>query len=1065
MDLDYLKTIIGHLRPDYGYTRVETQGSEDQLRRRKYNNLDALVDDISRRHTSASGKVYFSPHGYNTGDYDSTAQHVGASRCLYHDIDIDPSGQIVREGRDPVPCYATKEEAYAAACAVVDHAQLPRPTAVIDSGRGLHLYWRLTADIHPNDFAMLGNRMKELWRQRDTRLAADLSRGSTPGELMRAPGSINHKSNTYVWIYNGIPIGGEVERTVFEERLPLAPDTVRIAGVDGGEAGNILSTSESVTATIKDVHDNCRLFRLMWAFPARFSSYAAWQHSMMIFQSTPDINDGLREFHNYCSRMPNYDADEVNAEFAKANFRGKPVSCTALRAVTGVGNKACQGCPVFERHPNGGTCLKAKQIADLAANVAAEQARPQAEPVQIQSLAAPNVQIAPPASAFEGPVISEQMWRSIPGQTLPRAKYDEHNPMPGFYYDDNLNLIHVTLDEVETALPPDPVTGEIKTTIARVPVVDVIYQGMYVWIETKVMAGRQADHSFANVRCARGNINAPTFATIQIPLGILNDMRAVTSKLLAAGVAVNMNKERHLQSHLNAQLGMADEITAATRFGWTDDKPTADSGFVVSGTLIKGATGMSEVANIGRSQPQMDKFCLRGSLDDHMKVLGTYSRNGVGAAKAMIAAAVAAPLYHVLNQGSFMVSITGESGSGKSRLLAVLQALWGYNDGNLMSGNDTLNAIMNQLNMCNGIGAFMDEITNMGNEDFTQLAMSVTNGRERNRLNSSAQLREAEGKWNLPVFCTSNRPLVDKIIGFDAGGDAARARVMDLPLVHNGQLVDRVLQNMTHAEVSELDRMAVANTGFVGVAVVQYIVQNFDSLSALIRQVYTDLDSKAAATQRFSAAMGACAIVGDKILKALMGTMWQTGDTEMSSIVSRMMAQSSARREQHSLDPLRALVAHLADRGDRVMRTRPARGRNSNGHLQVVGGTAANSTLRVDISDDQIEARVDIGARSRSGRQVTVLVTQDSMRRLCLSYGIDVNTFLHTAAVSSDFTEPTDVRKPEFYNLYDGVGGQGSTRVNSLCYKFVMELSLDAAAKLFDGVDDSGAAAQAGGAV
>lgn len=1055
MDTQYLTAIVRHLLPEYGFTRVETQGADDKLRRRKLASVEEVVSEALTRQTTATGGVYFSPHGFNTADFESRAGDVGASRCLYHDIDINPAGAIEHEGREPIPCYATKSEAYAAACAVLDHASLPRPTAVIDSGRGLHLYWRLSADIHPSDFIRLGVRMKELWRTRDTRLAADLSRGSSPGELMRLPGSVNHKSGTYVWAYEGTVLGDEIDRQVFEDGLPLAADTVRLPSTDAQPQSSLGLSGGEVLTPIEDVYAGCRLFRLMWSYPERFSGYMAWQNSMMIFQSTPDINDGLAAFHTYCSRMPNYDPAEVNEDFAKANFRGNPVSCSTLRASTGVGDAACKGCPVYEKYPNGGTCMRAKQVADLAANTAAANARAEAEPVPVQALTAPNVQLAPPASAFEGGGRTDQMWAYVPGQQLPRALFDPNTAVAGFFYDQSLNLVHVSLEEVEREMPPDPMTGEVKTAKSREAVASVIYNGMYVWIESKVMAGRQSDHSFANVRCARGTVSNPMFATIEIPLTAFNDMRAVVSKLLTAGVAVNIGMERALQSHLNAQLKAAPEITAATRFGWVDDIPTADSSFVVAGTMVRGDASMVEVAHVGRSSPQMNKFCLRGSLDEQIEVVSAYSAKGVPAAKALIAAAVAAPLYHVLDQGSFMVSITGESGSGKSKLLAVLQAIWGYNDGNIMTGNDTLNSIMNQLNMCNGVGAFMDEITNMSNEDFTALAMSVTAGRERHRLTANAQLREADGKWNLPVFCTSNRPLIDKVIGFDAGGDAARARVMDLTLSVNGQPVKRVLQDTTHAEAAELDAKAARNTGFLGLAAVQYTIQNFDTLAKYITDLHVSLDAKSEATQRFSAAMGACAIAGDYILKGLLGPKWQTGDGEMASIVDRMLAQSQARRTRHKLDPLQVLMAHLADRGDRVVRTRPARGRASKaGHLQVVGGSAAKSSLRVDIADEQIEARVDVGISRRQARAVSIAVTESSLLRMCNHYGMDTGTFLYSVVSSTVFKAPTQVPKPEFINLLDGIGGQGATTVNSFCYKFELELSNAQADALLSGIDD-----------
>ena len=1043
MDMNYLQAIVAHLLPDYGSTRIEVQGkpgSGVKLGRIKVTGAGQVAHAASTRVVPERGGLYFSPHGYSNGaDFESGAAYVGASRCLYHDVDIDPTGFITHPEREPQPCYADKASAYAAACAVMDHSSLPRPTAVIDSGRGLHLYWRISADMHPTDFEQLGLRMKSLLRTKDVRLAVDTSRGSTPGELMRLPGSINHRSGTYVWAYEGTTLGTEIERTVFDQGLPrLNPAEISLSGRTAAQGA--LAMSDAALAPVVDIHAGCSVFRSMWDSPATHSSYDAWRAALMIFQSDPDMPHGLALFHQYCQQMPNYDADEITKEFEKGSFRGVPVTCPTLRAAAGVASSACAGCPVFDKHPNGGTCMKAKVYADLERNVAAEASR--ALPaVEAVSHVVPALNLNIPAGAFEVEDTDDQKWATAPIQ-LPRMLFDESQPMAGFFYDNTLNLIRVTLEEVEHKMPPDPATGEVVVGTRLEPRVHVIYRGMFVWVESKVLAKQQDELSYANVWAARGNVNSHQFAKFQIPLSKMNDMSVVVSKLLASGVNVQMGMEKALQAYLTEQLRAAPDVSSAEGFGWTVDKPKQGSAFVMANMRLT-PSGIAEVANVGDRQKKMDMFKVRGSLDEHLKVLGAYSAHGADAAKLMIAASLAAPLYHVLEQGSLMVSVTGESGSGKSKLLTALQSFWGFRNGMLLTGVDTVNSIMGQLSMMDGLGAYMDEITNMDNEEFSKLAMMVTQGRERGRLDSSAKLKATGRQWNLPIFCTSNQPLHSKIVGMGDTADAARARVMDL-FVGGSAGDNRVLRGMTHEQVAELDQLSVDNTGYVGLAMAKYAVDSYDTLAARLRQTYLDLSTTQDASGRFCAALGACAIEGSRMLAERFPNIWTTKEAEMVSIVNRMLKQAAGSRESKKLDALSLVLAIMSDLADRTVRLAPRSGRGAapgTPRLTVVGGTQPQNPLSIkDLGDRGLAVRTVLGKAGRGGaRTVHTTIAKAYLDASCARLGVLPADLVYAMSVDPRFKFKGGRATPVLADLYEDVPNGPKVSVKVPSYVFDMD--------------------------
>lgn len=1046
MNPEDLERIVAHLRPDYGFTRVETQGKDAKLLRRKFDTVAKVANEAMHRALPAGAGLYFSPHGYNDSGFDSTAAHVGASRCLYHDIDLDPTGYIVHEGREPMPCYTDKATAYAAALAVCDHTGIPHPTAVIDSGRGLHLYWRLAADVTPDEFVALGTRMKAMWTSKDTRLAVDTTRGSSPGELMRLPGSVNQKSNTYVWLYEGTALRPDIDRSVMEAALPIVDlSAVKVVGAQA-KVRNALGTNDQPFATAADLLNDCQLFAVMWSNPAQFAGYEAWRAAMMIMQSDANYDVGLQNFHTYCAAMPNYDAAEITKEFEKASFRGVPVSCPELRRATSMPESTCHGCPVFERHPSGGTCMKAKQIRQLVANVAADNAR-MAAPEAVTSVTVPTIDLTLPPSAFELDIPKDQKWYDVP-MKLPRAHFDPHNPVPGYFYDDALNLIRVSTEEEEVDGPPDLITGEVKKIKRLVPVQSVIYRGMFVWIESKVLANLQGDANYANVWAARGSVSNHQFTKFEIPLSDFNDIRTVTKSLLSAGLALQLGMEKALQGYLTLALAGAPDVTAATRFGWAADKPTPGDAFVVAGTRIA-PDAMRDVACVGKFSADMVKFKVRGDFDEHLKVLKCYSAFGVDAAKLMIAASVASPLYHALEQGALIVSITGTSGSGKSKLLRAIQSFWGFRDGLQMGGGDTANAVMAKLGMSNGIGGYLDEVTNMPDDEFGKLAMMATSGREKARLDSSANLRPTEAAWNLPVFCTSNQPLHGKIVGLDDGADAARARVMDVYVGSTNGHEERTLRGVTHAQASAIDHLSVDNTGFIGAAMVQFIVKRHEPLAARLRKTHNALDAKYDAGGRFAAAFGALAIEGNRMLGELFPGAWLLGETEMRSIVDRMLAQSARSRDRRKLDPAQIIMAAAHDLGDRVVRFTQRQGRptmNADGtvtNARMLDPTAVEETAITDWTDAVPAMRMVMGAKNSHGqRGVLITVTPATLSSICLRHGITVDNLLFSMAREPEFEFPKQPGDTVMVDMYEGMRNGPQSPSLMACHVFHLAVPL-----------------------
>lgn len=149
---------------------------------------ESLVDHVPKwiEQNNAGQHIYFgaNPRKQRGG----TTKDVALVRCLFVDIDnIDVEEAIER----------------------LEKSGMPRPTVIVRSGHGLHIYWRLTKPI--TDFERFRRAQKYLIGQMDS----DPSIHDAP-RIMRLPGFMNHKPprKPCELLYAGD------ERFAFDELIP-----------------------------------------------------------------------------------------------------------------------------------------------------------------------------------------------------------------------------------------------------------------------------------------------------------------------------------------------------------------------------------------------------------------------------------------------------------------------------------------------------------------------------------------------------------------------------------------------------------------------------------------------------------------------------------------------------------------------------------------------------------------------------------------------------------------------------------------------------------------------------
>lgn len=131
------------------------------------------AQEKAERRTAKNGWEYMSPI--------RSQAHAVALKSLFLDIDCkDEKG------------YATPKDAMAALASFVEQSGMPRPTVVVMSGGGLHVYWTLSQPLTPEEWKprarALAEATKALGLKCDTAVTVDAAR------ILRVPDTFNLKT-------------------------------------------------------------------------------------------------------------------------------------------------------------------------------------------------------------------------------------------------------------------------------------------------------------------------------------------------------------------------------------------------------------------------------------------------------------------------------------------------------------------------------------------------------------------------------------------------------------------------------------------------------------------------------------------------------------------------------------------------------------------------------------------------------------------------------------------------------------------------------------------------------
>lgn len=742
----------------------------------------------------AGADVYFALASFASES--RTAEQATHLRSLFVDLDCG-------EGKP----YESQDAAAVALRAFVDQFRFPRPTYIVSSGGGLHVYWALERDLPVSEWLPLARRFKTFCLTNglkiDPAVTADAAR------ILRVPGTNNLKTGTprpVSIIFQGKPT------TVAAVEAVLPPPEVdlsaaRAYGVDATTSDLAKSTLDPCNfrrIVIKSVRGDGGCGQIRHAVEeAATLEEPLWRAALSIAWN---CEDGPKAIHTLSRPHPEYDAE---ATIAKAQrLDGKPYTCEWYRSNY---PQYCEGCT----HKIGSPIVLGRFVPEAEANADGSYT------IEARVDSASPMPNEVPAVIPELPY---GYFRGVNGGIYKRTAGPDGAPMELEIYPHDLYVEERFYDTLEGG----DGEGELVTICLNLP--------------------RDGLRRFV------------------VPLASLMSTDTLRTQLSKHGLVAFGKQVNLIMSYLAAAIHKLQSTTISHRtrsqMGWTPERHFVVGNVEYTPHGPKLAPPASTVRHLA------PWFEQKGSLDVWRDIISTYNTPGMEPLGFAFLVGAGSPLLQLLDapqvKGGVLHLVSNESGSGKTSAQLAINSLFGDPSRMLLGEKDTANAKVQTMGMFNSIAVTIDEITAMEPAEISDLVYGATEGRGKHRMESQAnRLRVNHATWCLFTITSGNAVISDALLANKTAAEGELKRLVEL----RAHKLDSDVPREAVLKFNELGR----NYGLAGPIYIQYVVNNYDAVAQALKAVHERIVQAHGfdRSDRFYTAQLACASMAGKLLKDL----------------------------------------------------------------------------------------------------------------------------------------------------------------------------------------------------
>lgn len=708
---------------------------------------------------------------------------------------------------------ATRVGALQAITSFLAKTGFPKPTAMVSSGNGLHLYWPLSSPLGLGEWLPIAEGFKQLcqieglpadhactadasrvlrpvgthnWKDADNPKAVVWVGGSgdsyTPDVLISAlrQCSVEPASNSRVPQKRSGSIGSADGS---EDGLGNLPEHLRKATEGSSSANEYTHGTGKRPQNTKGVFQKCAALRSILSTGGADQDEPEWSATLTLLAH---LDDGAKFVHAMSEKHPDYDADTTMEKWqqkleAVEDGTG-PTLCSTFETWH---EDKCKACPFY----------RSKKVKTPKSLAYMDDPPPPDDK-------SPKLKLVP-----------------IGG----KSNYPKGYRMGG------------NKDCVERSIWNDETKQYEWQPVLR-----------QVWELHKVQRSLQSDDFQMYVV----NRNGSSVRKLEVPsmfLGSNPDFAKVIAQKGCPVTDANEFKElrRLMDTWLN-ELRAANNVEDVTgQLGWIIDTETDTHpvlGFATGTTAYyrNGDVREGVVTAVGKYKGIVDSFKPQGELQPWKDAAAAIVDQGCNHLITLLSTAFAAPLMRFTDQPGAVVSVVSEdSAAGKSTGLRLAQAVWGNPRHAPATMDDTQTVVKNKLAFLQNLPAYWDEVR--GDEHkmqgFVQIAFQVAQGRDRERANSKAETIRAE-EWQTLLAACSNESLFDLAAEKAVESNAGIYRIFEVKVAPNEYPAH---DSEIMAMVSNLD----SHYGQAGLVYAKYLAENFETIQDEVRQFRLALEKKA----------------------------------------------------------------------------------------------------------------------------------------------------------------------------------------------------------------------------
>lgn len=676
--------------------------------------IDAIVTKCAE-YSVKGFDTYMAPGAYNIYVPGRKAKNVQGVRCLWADLDIAKAG-----------CrYQTQEEALRTLVDFGNRTGL-KPSIIVSSGKGLHVYWLLTRVVSPAEWEQMAYSFLNLCTE--CSLDVDRARAHDLASVLRLPGTTHQSTGKTVTVLLATDRKYDPEKFGSVSAPVQTPAPVPSPAPQRDFFG--MGPQEPVYDGVV-IARNCNQIMTMGK-----QSYPNWFAAMSVLRRCKNGLEVAKVLSSACPEK--YDEADTEKRFYEA-YPDRPARCDVFRTNNPDGCKGCKFASALNSPASLSRVLCSRQ---------AEISKPVSVPDSGDHIIIPD-------------------WDKECGFTV-LFDPDDHSHFS-------------VLDDGIHWYPFDPKEKTVE---------DVrVFQSRLYYIRSEVYI----DEAERPHRMHVFRVEKPSGWCETINFDCDKDSgQNVTKWFLNAGIIPLTPRcdARVMNMLINAYLAKVEtdpkERISYDHLGWQDitDPVSKEKhkGFVTGAGAVM-STGLHPVAFGGIARSSIPQMCGHaGTVEKWAFVPKMYRALDQKLGQLAMCFSFAAPLMEIGggDANNCMLSIwSSETGCGKSQLLKSCASVWGNPKEMFFSKDESITARCRRMAILNNLPACMDEVTDLTDEDLSNLAFVISSGKEKNKLRASGAEFIRTGRWATCTFLTANKSVKECLARYHTDTSATLQRIME----------------------------------------------------------------------------------------------------------------------------------------------------------------------------------------------------------------------------------------------------------------------------------------------